>query len=342
MPQIIREPLTGRAAWRGAELTPDDWLDALDDAERAEIECLREALVARDVGLADIDPVSTPVPALATTIRRWLHRMEDGVGLVVVRGLDITRWSRREAGLVFYALGRHMGRPVKQNAQGHLLGHVRDTGRDIYSDPNARGYQVRVELPFHTDTSTDVLGLFCYRTAKTGGTSSFAPLHTIYNEVLATHPELIDVFYETFHFDCRDEEHPDGGPFYSRVLASVVDGKLSMRHNSGYARAAARHAGCPPLTERQDQLLTLIDALAGRADVRFDVALQQGDMVFINNYLVMHSRSSFEDHEEEDRKRHLLRLWLVLDDGRRLAPDFDNRAGLLTTAGISDDGLDGR
>ena len=34
-----------------------------------------------------------------------------------------------------------------------------------------------------------------------------------------------------------------------------------------------------------------------------------------------------------------MRLWLVLFDGRPLAPDFDNRSGLKTTADIREDGL---
>ena len=129
-------------------------------------------------------------------------------------------------------------------------------------------------------------------------------------------------------------------PFYTRVLASMVDGQFSMRHNSGYARTCARFEECPPLTPQQDELLALVDRLAGRPDLHFSFSLEQGDMVFVNNYAVAHSRSSFEDYEEEGRKRHLMRLWLVLENGRRLAPDFDNRAGLLTTADVREDGLD--
>ena len=52
-----------------------------------------------------------------------------------------------------------------------------------------------------------------------------------------------------------------------------------------------------------------------------------------------HSRSAFEDHDDPDLKRHLLRLWLVMHDGRQLEADFDNRAGLKTTADIVEDGL---
>jgi hypothetical protein len=181
----------------------------------------------------------------------------------------------------------------------------------------------------------------CLNTAKEGGDSALAPLQTIYNEVLARRPELVDTYYEPFDFDCRDEEHPDGGPFYTRVLASVgPDGRLSLRHNSGYARSAARRFDeCSELTPQQDELLSLIDELAQDPTIHVRFRLEQGDIILVNNYAVAHSRSAFEDHDEPALKRHLLRLWLVMYDGRPLEADFDNRAGLVTTADIADDGL---
>ncbi|MDW3218601.1 MAG: TauD/TfdA family dioxygenase [Acidimicrobiales bacterium] len=338
---IVREPLTGPAAWRGAELSRDDYVYELTDAELAGIDRLRTMLGPTVDSLGAIAPESTPTPEFADAIAVWLDRLENGVGFVVIRGLDLEGWTPREAGLVYYALGRQLGVPVKQNDRGHLLGHVRDTGKDIFTDPSARGYQVRIALPFHTDTSTDLLALLCYRTAKEGGDSALAPLQTIYNEVLHRRPDLIDTFYEPFRFDCRDDEHPDGGPFYTRVLASVGrDGRLSLRHNSGYARSAAhRFEDCPELTPRQDELLSLVDQLASDPEIHVRFRLTEGDIVLVNNYVVAHSRTAFEDHDDEDRKRHLMRLWLVLHEGRPLAPEFDNRAGLMTTADIHEDGL---
>ncbi|WP_254610110.1 MULTISPECIES: hypothetical protein [unclassified Bacillus (in: firmicutes)] len=45
-------------------------------------------------------------------------------------------------------------------------------------------------------------------------------------------------------------------------------------------------------------------------------------MQFVNNYIVLHSRTVYEDYEEPERKRHLLRLWLTIPNGREIAPDF--------------------
>ncbi|MEM7140760.1 MAG: TauD/TfdA family dioxygenase [Actinomycetota bacterium] len=339
--QIVREPLSGPAAWRGEDLTPADYLYELSGDEIDAIVALRDDVIERDLGLGQIAPDTVAAPGMETAIADWLDRLENGIGFVVVRGLDIDGWTERQAGVAYYALGRQMGAPVKQNAAGHLLGHVRDTGKDIFTDPSARGYQVRIPLPFHTDTSTDLLSLMCLRTAKEGGESALAPLQTVYNAVLASRPDLIDTYYRSFNFDCRDEEHPDGGPFYTRVLASVgPDGRFSLRHNSGYARSAAqRFDECEPLTDQQDELLGLVDMLCQDPALHLRFTLQQGDIVLVNNYAVAHSRSGFEDHDDPDLKRHLLRLWLVLHQGRELAADFDNRAGLATTADVVEDGL---
>jgi len=51
------------------------------------------------------------------------------------------------------------------------------------------------------------------------------------------------------------------------------------------------------------------------------------------------TETEFEDFEEPERKRHLMRLWLHLHRGRRLAPDFDNRGGIVANAPLRSDGL---
>jgi hypothetical protein len=43
-------------------------------------------------------------------------------------------------------------------------------------------------------------------------------------------------------------------------------------------------------------------------------------MYFINNYTILHARTAFADFEEEDRRRHLLRLWLEVPQMRSVHP----------------------
>jgi alpha-ketoglutarate-dependent taurine dioxygenase len=50
-----------------------------------------------------------------------------------------------------------------------------------------------------------------------------------------------------------------------------------------------------------------------------DFDLEPGQMQFVDNRVLGHSRTAFADHPEPDRKRHLVRLWLR-DHGRRAYP----------------------
>lgn len=52
--------------------------------------------------------------------------------------------------------------------------------------------------------------------------------------------------------------------------------------------------------------------------LQFETRLEAGEATFLNNYTVLHARSEFEDWEEADRKRLMLRLWL--DAERNVRP----------------------
>ena len=44
--------------------------------------------------------------------------------------------------------------------------------------------------------------------------------------------------------------------------------------------------------------------------------MDPGQIQFLNNLAVGHSRSAFVDHEEPDRRRHIVRIWMR-DHGHR-------------------------
>ena len=41
---------------------------------------------------------------------------------------------------------------------------------------------------------------------------------------------------------------------------------------------------------------------------------QPGDVQLLNNAKILHSREAYEDHDDLDERRHLLRLWLSAHD----------------------------
>jgi alpha-ketoglutarate-dependent taurine dioxygenase len=56
--------------------------------------------------------------------------------------------------------------------------------------------------------------------------------------------------------------------------------------------------------------MAVLDQL--NSDPRFSVTmdLRPGDMQFLNNHIILHSRTAYEDHPEPERRRDLIRLWL--------------------------------
>ena len=73
---------------------------------------------------------------------------------------------------------------------------------------------------------------------------------------------------------------------------------------------SAPAAHIPPLSPAQREALTVLDQLTG--DPRFTLAmdLRPGDIQFLNDHVVVHSRTDYVDYPEPERRRDLIRLWL--------------------------------
>lgn len=65
-------------------------------------------------------------------------------------------------------------------------------------------------------------------------------------------------------------------------------------------------ATSPDCTPAQIEALDAVEALARKHALRLDV--KPGDITFVNNWSMLHSRTSFRD--DEDHVRYLVRIWL--------------------------------
>ena len=72
------------------------------------------------------------------------------------------------------------------------------------------------------------------------------------------------------------------------------------------------------LTEAQSEAMDLVDEIANDPAVHLAMAFAPGDMQFLHNHQILHSRNDFENWHEPERHRHLLRLW-VAPPGRAAA-----------------------
>jgi hypothetical protein len=335
--QICRTRLTGPSAWVGPELQSDSsWIEHLDDAAIDEIDAALAGVHERGLDIP-FDREDFPLPGMAALLERIPDRLENGRGFVLVRGLPRHRYTVAECELIYWGIGVNLGRPISQNTRGHVLGHVRDEGKN-FDDPTTRGYQTSAKMDFHADQlPVDILGLFCVRTSKSGGESALVSVDTVHNVLLEERSDLLEVLYQPFNLDWRGEEPPGEPGWYTSPMFSYAGGKVTSRITSRqYFNTVTRFGDELALTNSQREALEAVQEISNRPELRLSMMFQEGDMQFLNNHALLHARTEFEDHDDPELKRHLLRMWIAFPPERRreLAPELAERYRVVEMGGI--------
>lgn len=322
MNTILKSPITDQCAWIGQEIAhKTDWiyqlsphmLNVLDNAlGKLEQQNLMAPNFAKSDALIENAEFLKQIDLIC-------NELENGYGFIVIRGLDAEKYNEHQLANIYYLIGLHMGNSVTQNARGDLMGYVENIGDK--NQKMTRVYETNSYLPYHADLS-DVVGLLSIRKAKEGGLSSIVSSSTVYNRILAEYPEYLGYFYHPAWYDHLGETEPSLSPIFS-----YFDGKLACRYLRYYIELGHDRRSVP-LSQVQIDALNIFDQISQDSSLRLDMMLEPGDIQFCNNYCVMHSRSSFEDYDEVEKRRKLLRLWLKMPNARKLAKDFPGRNGI--------------
>ncbi len=328
LPNFADDP----GAWRGPEMAarPERWTWQLAPGEVADLDATVARLDASGRDIVTLTAADAPMPAIAERLAALKQDLLFGIGFRLIRGVPVERYNLRQAAIAFWCLGAHLGEPVSQNARGHALGHVRDLGFD-FNQPSARGYQTKDRLSYHTDMG-DVVGLLSIRTGRSGGLSSIASSVALYTLMAERRPDLARVLLEPTYRDRRDEVPEGRKPWYPMPVFMPHEGRLFTHFVQSSIRKAQRFPEVPRITPLQQQAFDLLDELAGGPELRLDMAFRPGDVQFLCNHFVLHSRTGFVDWDEPERKRHLLRLWLGCPGGPAVPEPYVEFQGL-TAAG---------
>jgi hypothetical protein len=325
-PAELPPEIQGPAAWFGPdESTKQHWQYELTDEELTELERAAASCLAVSDDLIQITRSSFVLPKLSERLRVIHESLLKGCGFALIRSLPVRQWSREMTAAAFYGLGTHLGQPRPQNAKGHVLGHVIDMGLDA-NDPNVRIYQTHERQTFHTDSS-DIVGLVCLQQAKAGGDSALVSSSTLYNQMRADYPQLAAALFDPIATDRRGEVPAGQKPFFEIPVFSWYQGLMSTIYQRQYIDSAQRFDEAFRLTPLHIEALDCFDTLANSPDLNFLMHLEAGDMQFVHNHTLLHDRTAFEDWNDPERKRHLLRLWLSSPDARPLAPVWAQRYG---------------
>ena len=316
---VQRQPIRAASAWRPADFpAPEAYTFTLAERHLAVFDAAvaanrRAGRLTEELTVADF-----PLDAIANDVAAWREEVLHGRGFILLRELPRDRYTPDDLGMIFYGLGTHFGRAVSQSSMGDRLGHVVDVAG---KDRRERAYRNSRELTLHTDRA-DVVGMLCIQKAAEGGLSGYASAHTIYNEILASRPALLEPLFAGFPYHRRGEEaagEPAITPYRVPVL-SEHEHAMSVVWLRAYIEMAAKELNVP-LTDEELAALDYFEEVGRRDDVMLNFMLEPGQAIFFNNCVLLHNRTSFEDDPDPARKRHLLRLWLMLDGRRPLTPD---------------------
>jgi hypothetical protein len=312
-PAKAMEPVVDPAGWTAEQLEDvARWSYRITERDIAELIAAVAQVRRTGIAAVDIRREDFPLRSFGEVLVDVRRELLDGRGIVMLRGFPVERVEREDQIIAYLGMGAYLGGAMSQNKDGHILGHVKDLGGQ-YSDPLTRGYTTNQEMRFHAD-GCDYVGLLCLQTAKSGGVSRIASSVTVYNRILAERPDLAKVLSEDFYRSRSGEFGPGDKPWFLQPIFSFTDGYFSATGAGAAIDKAQGLPGVKPFTHAQKEAIELYRATA--EDGALDIEFERGDIQFLNNFVMLHTRREYEDWPEPARKRHLLRLWLSDPDGR--------------------------
>ena len=313
------------SAWYGKDLADDDsWIWPIASEHVEELDAALRKSKEKGLAEQEVTRDDFAIPEFAAVLADMVHELEYGRGFVLMRGFPVDRYDDADLRRIYWGIGTNIGTAESQNIDGELIQEIADRGFD-YSKSEHRGSMSAAELRPHCDP-TDIVALLSLRTAKSGGESKVRSAMTIYNEILDRHPEYLPALHQGFQFEL-DGKGPLGDPnevTHRIPIYSWHEGYLSCRFNHKAIEAGARKAGTP-LSDMQQAAIDFVERTATRAEVELSMTFEPGDIQWLNNYVILHSRGGFEDHDDPAQKRLLLRLWLNHQGARPLDDDFANK-----------------
>ena len=299
--------------WKGQEFELDkSWLFEGKDKEISHFVDLARRLAPKLINnpnnILTMEPQMFDLGPFRDRLRNIMSCVRNGPGVALYRGLPTQDLSLLEIALIYWGIGKHIGIAQSNNSEGDMIGHVVDAGRNL-NDPNHRGYQTNATMDYHCD-QTDIVCLLCINTAKSGGLSKLSSSILIYNELLKRRPDLVELMCQPFYWTKHSEKNSGEAPYYKSPIFNFIDNTLSIAFGPKHIEKGHALEGVPEMRPKQVEGISLMESIA--EDFHAKMELKQGDIQFVNNYTVVHTRTAFDDWPDSDRKRTLWRLWLNL------------------------------
>jgi alpha-ketoglutarate-dependent taurine dioxygenase len=318
----MNTPIEGPSVWARREVRPEDYRVDLSAACLDEIRRAVDEIRTFPLPTILRGPNDFAMPACRTELARVRDILDRGRRFSIVDRLPVAEMDSEEATAIYWLLSSMISRPVAQKLDGTMIYDVLDTGQQALPGSGIRPDKTNTEIRFHNDnaynlTTPDYVGLLCLRQAQSGGHSRVLSFHTVHNRLLAAHRDHLRRLYQPFWFDRQREYRPGETPIFAAPVFEDA-GELRTRFSVHQISGGYALSGEPIDSEGEAAIAAMLE-IFDDDDLSVDFDLEPGQMQYVHNRALGHSRTAFEDHPDPDRKRHLVRMWMR-DQGRRAYP----------------------
>ena len=315
-------PIEGPSVWTRRDVRPEEYRIDLPGACLDEIRRAADEIRAYPLPTVLRIPDDFTMPACRREMARIRDMLDHGRCFAIVDRLPMDEMGAAEATAIYWLLSSTVSRPVAQKLDGTMIYDVLDTGQQALPGSGVRPDKTNIEIRFHNDNAyndapPDYVGLLCLRKAQSGGHSRVISFHTVHNVLQERHPDRLKRLYQPFWFDRQREFRPGESPVFAAPVfeeGGEPKARFSVHQiNGGYSLR-----GEPIDRAGEAALMATLDIFE-EDGLSVDFDLEPGQIQFVDNRTLGHSRTAFIDDPDPDRRRHLVRLWMR-DHGRRAYP----------------------
>ncbi|MBW4674105.1 MAG: TauD/TfdA family dioxygenase [Desmonostoc geniculatum HA4340-LM1] len=294
-----------------------DWIIELTQEEINEINTTLQKHLDPNVEYQNITKNEFPLPSFSAKLSYVLDIVENGIGAVILRGLPVEKYEPVEVKKLLWGISLHLGTAIPQSRAGELINDMKDIGLKD-GDPKSRYLNSGGPAPLHSD-GCDLLMMLCISQGEFGGESELTSSVAVHNEMLEHYPDLLEVLYQPF-----DHKLPNwyqgNQEYYPLPIFANCQGYFVCLYAPFLIDHAQNKTNAPRLTEKQRQALDIFNELCNSPKFKLTFMLLPGDILLLNNWVVVHGRKHYTDGTES--KRHLQRIWLSHPKSRPLPPEY--------------------
>ncbi|KAJ3561632.1 hypothetical protein NPX13_g8867 [Xylaria arbuscula] len=136
--------IEGSTVWRPEDYAnnPERWVHQFSPLETEEISRAADEFIASGLPITGITKENFPLPSLDGNLAAMRRELLNGKGFMLFkRGIPVNEWGNYKSAVAYFGLGVHIGYPVSQNRNGHILGHVQSLDVDGSKTDSVRIYK---------------------------------------------------------------------------------------------------------------------------------------------------------------------------------------------------------